>query len=83
MIPFDVFDWLRIGDIERCPYPPFRNHPKHAEWNTNDEKRLTLIALDRYADYLRDKNSSSDRGPVFANQELARIYTEILNRGGE
>jgi len=49
---FNKYDWLKFSDLERCPYPPFRNHPKFKEWNENDDRRMLLIALDRYADYI-------------------------------
>jgi len=50
--PFNRYDWLKFKDVERCPYPPFRNDPNWLEWTVNDDKRMLLIALDRYAAYL-------------------------------
>jgi hypothetical protein len=55
-IPFHKYDYLKIKDLERCPYPPFRNHPEFTKWNDNDDRRMLLIALDRYADKLKGKN---------------------------
>lgn len=54
-IPFNKYDYLYIKDLERCPYPPFRNHPKFRDWNDEDDKRMLLLALDRYADVLQRK----------------------------
>lgn len=48
--PFDEFDYLKIGDIERCPYT--WGTPECADWNAKDKQRLVLIALERYANYL-------------------------------
>jgi hypothetical protein len=48
--PFDIYDYLKLGDLERCPY--VWGTPECNEWNKQDKKRLTLIALERYADYL-------------------------------
>jgi hypothetical protein len=46
-------DHIKWKDIERCPYT-FKD-PKWTNWSREDEKRLLLIALDRYADYLLHK----------------------------
>lgn len=51
-IPFDRGKYITWNDIERCPYS-FRGDVFEAnmwlKWNQNDDKRLLLIALDRYA----------------------------------
>lgn len=61
MKSFDRYDWLKWKDIERCPYPPFSNHPKHTNWNKQDDKRMLLIALDRYVDYLQGVRNEPNR----------------------
>ena len=52
---FEVDKYIKWKDIERCLYPPFRNHPNFLEWIEKDNERLLLIALDRYADKLQNK----------------------------
>jgi hypothetical protein len=47
-IPFIDEENITWNDIERCPFP--FSHPDWREWNEKDDKRLLLIALDRYAD---------------------------------
>jgi len=60
LIPYDRYDWLMMKDLERCPYPPFRSHPLFKEWNDNDDRRMELIALDRYASYLLGELKDED-----------------------
>lgn len=50
---FELYEYLKFGDLERCPYPPFRNHPKYRKWHEEDDTRMLLLALDRYADDLQ------------------------------
>jgi len=56
-LPFIPERWIKWKDIERCPYAMFSTYEEErkraAEWNEKDNERLTLIALDRYADYLK------------------------------
>ena len=52
MIVFNVYDYLIMNDLERCPYPMFTK--ECGEWCEQDDKRKILIALDRYADVLQN-----------------------------
>jgi hypothetical protein len=57
MLRFEEGRLILYKDIERCPYT-FRD-PEFDEWVKRDERRLTLIALERYLmifDYLRKTN---------------------------
>lgn len=54
-IPFDKYNYLKMKDLERCPYPIFRNDPNIIEWTRRDDFRMLLIALDCYADRLQNK----------------------------
>lgn len=47
MMPFYIVDWITIGDMERCPYN--QNTPERDGWIQRDDRRLLLIALDRWA----------------------------------
>jgi hypothetical protein len=49
-IPFDKYDYLKWGDLKRNPYSSYHNSQEWFEWHLNDDKRLLLIALERYAD---------------------------------
>lgn len=51
MKPFDKYDWLKFRDLERCPYAPFTSEA--VSWLAKDDRRMLLIALDRYAAHLR------------------------------
>jgi hypothetical protein len=51
--PFWLWDWLTIGDMERNPHDPGTRHSR--EWSVVDDRRLLLIALDRYALLLRER----------------------------
>lgn len=54
-MPFEKYDWLKLGDLERCPFVIFS--PESAKWGEEDNRRMLLIALERYANFLqRDKN---------------------------
>jgi hypothetical protein len=54
MKSFDKYDYLKMKDLERCPY--VWGTKECGEWNIQDDRRMLLIALDRYADYLQDGN---------------------------
>ena len=47
---FAKYDWLKWTDIERGPFAPFTL--ESGNWLRDDDRRLFLIALDRYADWL-------------------------------
>lgn len=53
-IPFNLYDYLTWNDFERCPYASFSLNPlereKAYDWIKKDDKRMLLIALDRYTD---------------------------------
>lgn len=52
LIPFEPIErWIKWIDINRCPYM-WGTSEEH-NWSFEDNKRLLLIALDRYADYLK------------------------------
>lgn len=54
MLRFEMGRLIFYKDIERCPYT-FKQ-PEYDKWTEEDDKRLTLIALERYlmiVDYLR------------------------------
>lgn len=64
-IPFYPIDrWIKWKDVERCPYPMFRNHPEWGPWNERDDKRLLLIALDRYAEFITNDQRSREEKEV-------------------
>lgn len=56
-IPFNQFQLLTWNDVERCPFPP--QHPLWLEWNQNDDKRMLLIALEKYANIISSQISES------------------------
>ncbi len=45
-IAFDKYDYLKWGDVERCPY--VFGSPQAAAWLDRDDFRCLLLALDRY-----------------------------------
>ena len=47
-----------LKDLERCPYK--WETPECGEWSMKDNERMTLIALDRYAKFLRDELTEED-----------------------
>lgn len=58
-IPFDKYNWLRVYDLERCPYPYFTSHypptppnPEVVKWIQEDDARMLLCALERYAEHI-------------------------------
>jgi len=54
MLRFEQGRLNHWGDIERCPYA--FHDPEWSEWSRKDDKRLLLIALERYLiifDYLQ------------------------------
>jgi hypothetical protein len=58
MTPFYRFDWLRFRDLERCPFVWYSKECN--EWIRQDDRRMLLIALDRYADYLQKKDEEDN-----------------------
>lgn len=50
MLIFKEEEHRQFRDIERCPYAP--KDSEYREWIKKDNKRLLLIALDRYAEML-------------------------------
>ena len=48
--PFNKYDWLKIMDLERNPEKPFTQ--TSVEWFKRDDRRMLLIALDRYATHI-------------------------------
>jgi hypothetical protein len=50
---FDRYDYLKMKDMERCPYPMFTK--ECGEWNKKDDERLLIVALERYAEDLKTK----------------------------
>lgn len=50
--------WIKWKDIERCPYT-FRE-PEYTEWSRKYEERLSLAALDNYAEYLRTRHAHNE-----------------------
>lgn len=67
LISYDPYDWLMIKDIERCPYTS--KDDGYLTWHNNDDQRLELIALDRYADFLQDKLKKEDTPTGFNIRE--------------
>jgi hypothetical protein len=55
--PFDKYDWLKVKDIERCPYAMFT--AECGFWSKRDDRRMLLIALDRYADHLQGVDNAN------------------------
>lgn len=53
MKPFYRYDWLKFKHLERCPY--VWGTPDCDKWNKEDDRRMLLIALDCYAEYLEYK----------------------------
>lgn len=54
MLVFEQSRLIFYKDIERCPYS--LRDSRNLEWSRKDDKRLLLIALERYLmifDYLR------------------------------
>lgn len=51
MKPFNWYDYLKWKDLERNPNTPFTEASR--KWSEEDNKRMLLIALDRYADELQ------------------------------
>lgn len=51
--PFEKYNYITIGDMERQPFTPFSDEA--ILWHIKDDRRLFLIALDRYADELQGK----------------------------
>lgn len=70
LIPYDRYDWLMMKDLERCPYPIFNieNGENQARWSREDDRRMELLALDRYADYLRGELKDEDRPRSFSTE---------------
>lgn len=60
-IPFIAEQWIKWKDIERCPYPIFRNHPDFMCWTKIDDERLLCIALDRYAAFIVSPKVEQDK----------------------
>ena len=63
-IPFDKYDYLLMRDIERSPYILFSRSDgdermKAEAWHREDNYRMLLIALDRYADAINKKQNAS------------------------
>jgi len=58
MIAFDRYNYLKIKDLERCPYVIWTK--EEIEWLKKDNFRMLLIALDRYADELEKKGEKND-----------------------
>lgn len=53
MIIFNKYDYLKLKDLRRCPFP--YQGKRTIRWDKEDNHRLLLIALDRYADKLKNE----------------------------
>lgn len=71
-IPFYEPKYLKFKDLERCPYSLRTEYRQNCEWMIADNKRMLLIALDRYADVLQ--KISMDK-----NQYKCAVCGEIFN----
>lgn len=60
-IPFDIYDWYLFNDLQRCPYR--WGTWECREWNKVEDRRILLVMLDRYADYLQGKRDAPNRTP--------------------
>lgn len=49
--PFHKYEFIKYKDLERSPFT--FHSPEYVKWSEEDDKRLLLIALDRYADALQ------------------------------
>ena len=74
ILEFNPNNELYDEDLERCPY--FYKDPQCAKWHEEDDKRLYLLALERYAWRLINKY----RGPTRSGIPFSIITaTEMEN----
>ena len=55
---FNLSKYIKWKDIQRSPYSRFSSYPEERkraeEWDKKDDERLMLIALERYAEDLKN-----------------------------
>jgi hypothetical protein len=57
MIDYDRDQWLYWNDVERCPFATWstsnaEERRKGRSWGMDDDKRMHLLSLSRFGDWL-------------------------------
>lgn len=63
--PFHLYDWIVLGDIERCPFSFKTEYDQWKNWERMNDVRILCIGLDRYAHYLTTERQQ--RAEFFRN----------------
>jgi len=70
LIPYERYDWQMMKDLERCPYASFSKDPYQrlmaSKWYSENDRKMELKALDRYASYLLGELKDEDRPRGFS-----------------
>lgn len=81
ILEFNPAKLILYGDIERNPYPMWTK--ENADWAREDDKRLMLIALERYVmilNYMKHTPSHSTKMIYHGFYDESPFYKAIKNR---
>lgn len=73
--PFERYNYIKMKDLERSPYVIWSKEEN--EWSKNDNYRMLLIALDRYADELEGRSMFKPGDKVCMNYMNYIVYGEV------
>jgi hypothetical protein len=75
MIVFDRYDYLTWDDVERNPYAMY--NPMCSIWAKEDDRRLLLVALDKYAEALRGQILITRQQTFTWREDIEPNYEQI------